>query len=78
MARLHELIGRHLDEGAGDAEVVIGIETYRGPWVAALIAAGYTVYPVNRCRRPGTGSGTRCGGQERSGRLAHARGHGAR
>jgi hypothetical protein len=47
MARLHELIGRHLDEGAGDAEVVIGIETDRGPWVAALVAAGYIVYPVN-------------------------------
>jgi hypothetical protein len=29
------------------AEVVVGIETDRGPWVAALIAAGYTVYPVN-------------------------------
>ena len=30
-----------------DAEVVIGIETDRGPWVAALVAAGYTVFPVN-------------------------------
>src|SRR5207244_736813 len=28
-------------------EVVIGIETDRGPWVAALIAAGYQVFPVN-------------------------------
>jgi transposase len=27
--------------------VVIGIETDRGPWVAALVAAGYTVYAVN-------------------------------
>ena len=25
----------------------VGIETGRGPWVAALIAAGYTVFPVN-------------------------------
>jgi transposase len=47
MARLHELVGEHLGEGAGEAEVVVGIETDRGPWVAALIAAGYIVYPVN-------------------------------
>ena len=47
MSQLHGLIGRHVPEDAGDAEVVIGIETDRGPWVAALIAAGYTVYPVN-------------------------------
>ncbi len=47
MARLHELIGQQLGEDAEDAEVVIGIETDRGPWVAALVAAGYTVYAVN-------------------------------
>src|SRR5512135_570859 len=47
MTQLHALIGRFMPEDAGDAEVVIGIETDRGPWVAALIAAGYTVYPVN-------------------------------
>jgi transposase len=47
MARLHELIGEHLGEDADDAEVLIGIETDRGPWVAALVAAGYTVYGVN-------------------------------
>ncbi|GAA1018101.1 hypothetical protein Aple_093610 [Acrocarpospora pleiomorpha] len=28
-------------------EVVVGIETDRGPWVEALIAAGYTVLAVN-------------------------------
>jgi Transposase/Transposase IS116/IS110/IS902 family len=44
MARLHELIGEQLGEDADDAEVVIGTETDRGPWVAA---AGYTVYGVN-------------------------------
>lgn len=33
--------------GIGDVEVVIGIETDRGPWVAALVAAGYTVLAVN-------------------------------
>jgi transposase len=47
MAQLHELTGRYLPEDAADAEVVTGIETDRGPWVAALIAAGYTVFPVN-------------------------------
>jgi transposase len=46
MARLHEMIGRHLGEDAG-AEVVIGIESDHGPWVAALAAAGYTVFAVN-------------------------------
>jgi transposase len=47
IAQLHELIGRHLGEDADEAEVVVGIETDRGPWVQALIAAGYTVFPVN-------------------------------
>ena len=47
MARLHELIGLHLGEDAEGAQVVIGIETDRGPWVAALVAAGYLVFPVN-------------------------------
>jgi transposase len=47
MSQLHGLIGRHVPEDSDDAEVVIGIETDRGPWVAALIAAGYTVYPAN-------------------------------
>ena len=47
MARLHEMIGQQLGEDADDAEVVVGIETDRGPWVAALVAAGYTVYGVN-------------------------------
>ena len=47
MARLHELIGQHLGVDDEDAEVVVGIETDRGPWVAALVAAGYTVYGVN-------------------------------
>jgi transposase len=47
MTQLHELTGRYLPEDAEDAEVVIGIGTDRGPWVAALVAAGYVVYPVN-------------------------------
>jgi hypothetical protein len=36
-------------EDADDDEslVLVGIETDHGPWVAALIAAGYRVFPVN-------------------------------
>ena len=47
VARLHALIGGHLAEDAGPEQVAVGIETDRGPWVQALIAAGYTVYAVN-------------------------------
>ena len=47
MARLHALIGEQLGEDTDDSEVVIGTETDRGPWVAALVAAGYTVFAVN-------------------------------
>jgi Transposase/Transposase IS116/IS110/IS902 family len=47
MARLHELIGERLGEDSNGAEVVVGIETDHGPWVAALVAAGYTVFAVN-------------------------------
>jgi len=47
MTQLHGLIGRFVPEDADDVEVVIGIETDRGPWVAALTAAGYLVFPVN-------------------------------
>src|SRR5499427_4109735 len=47
LGRLHELIGRFLPEQGTDAEVQVGIETDRGLWVTALIAAGYTVFPVN-------------------------------
>jgi hypothetical protein len=44
IARFHELVGAH----AGDAaEVVIGIETDRGLFVTALVAAGYQLYAVN-------------------------------
>jgi transposase len=44
IGQLHELIAEHAEE---PGEVVIGIETERGPWVAALAAAGYLVYAVN-------------------------------
>jgi len=47
MSALHALTGRFIPEDEQEAEVVIGIETDRGPWVAALVAAGYAVFPVN-------------------------------
>jgi transposase len=46
IGQLHELIGQFCP-AAGDAQVEVGIETDRGPWVAALIAAGYVVFAVN-------------------------------
>src|SRR4051812_564477 len=47
IARLHAMIGEYVDEDAGPVEVVVGIETDRGPWVQALVASGYLVYPIN-------------------------------
>ena len=51
IAVLHELIGQHIGQDAGELDdprqVVVGIETDRGPWVQALLAAGYQVYAVN-------------------------------
>jgi transposase len=44
IARFHDLVAPFADE---PAEVVIGIETDRGLFVAALVAAGYDVYAVN-------------------------------
>jgi transposase len=44
---LHGLVADHLGEQGEPADVLVGIETDRGPWVQALIAAGYTVYAVN-------------------------------
>ncbi len=49
IARLHAMVGGQLGEDAEEdgGQVAVGIETDRGPWVAALIAAGYTVYAIN-------------------------------
>lgn len=47
VAALHELVADHLGEPGEPDQVLIGIETDRGPWFQALIAAGYTVYPIN-------------------------------
>jgi transposase len=52
IARLHAMIGAQLGEDVEDVEgvtglVKVGIETDRGLWVLALIAAGYEVFGVN-------------------------------
>jgi hypothetical protein len=54
LTRLHELIAEHLTDDDVDPEtgfvaqsVAIGIETDRGTWVSALVAAGYQVFPLN-------------------------------
>jgi len=44
---VHELVAEHLDPDGEPDQVIVGIETERGPWVQALIAAGYQVYAVN-------------------------------
>ncbi len=62
MTRLHELFAEHLDDDAVDpgtamlapGRVVVGIETDRGPWVAALLAAGLRCSRSIRCRWPVT------------------------
>jgi transposase len=54
VTRLHALIGEHtpaewadLEPDRAAAMVKVGIETDRGPWVAALAATGYEVFAVN-------------------------------
>jgi hypothetical protein len=64
LAGLHALIADHLDPDQDAAQVVIGIETDRGPWVQALLAAGYVVYALNpvqvaRYRERHTSSGAK-------------------
>lgn len=44
---LHELVGEHSAGLETPPQVVVGIETDRGPWVQALLAAGYQVFAVN-------------------------------
>ena len=54
IAGLHALVAEQLGEDYDEAEpeqvrdlVKLGIETDRGPWVAALVAAGYEVFAIN-------------------------------
>ena len=44
---LHELVGEHSSREESPPRVVVGIETDRGPWVQALLSAGYVVYAIN-------------------------------
>ena len=44
IGQLHALLAEHAVE---PGEVVVGIETDRGLWVAALVEAGYEVYAIN-------------------------------
>jgi hypothetical protein len=47
IAAMHELVAEHLDPAGEPDQVIVGIETERGPWVQALLAAGYLVYAIN-------------------------------
>jgi transposase len=47
MTRFHELVAGFLPDDADASQVLVCIETDRGPWVRALAAAGYQVYGVN-------------------------------
>ena len=54
IAGLHALVAEHLPKDWVELEpeqvqglVKVGIETDRGPWVAALVAAGYEVFAIN-------------------------------
>ena len=47
IGQLHGLLAEHLPGGAGPDQVVVGIETDRGGWVQALLAAGYQVFAIN-------------------------------
>ena len=44
---LHALVGEHSVGEETPPHVIVGIETDRGPWVQALLAAGYEVFAVN-------------------------------
>jgi hypothetical protein len=47
IAALHALVADHLGDDDQPDQVLVGIETDRGPWVQALLAAGYQVWAIN-------------------------------
>lgn len=47
ITKFHEMVAEHLDHDTDPDQVIIGIETERGLWVQALIAAGYRVFAIN-------------------------------
>ncbi len=44
VAGFHEMVA---EDASDPAEVVVGIETDRGLWVAAVVGADYQVYAIN-------------------------------
>ena len=60
ISRLHAMIGEHVGDDDESAQVVVGIETERGPWVQALVAAGYQVYPINPLQVAAIGNAMAC------------------
>src|SRR3954463_8372141 len=66
------MIGEHVDEDAGPVEVVVGIETDRGPWVQALVASGYLMYPINPLQVAGFRQTERSSGGKSDAADAHA------
>ena len=57
MGQFHEMVSEWVDD---PSQVVVGVETDRGLWIEALVAAGYRVYAINPARWPGTGNDTAC------------------
>ena len=47
LAQLHALVAEHLADTDDGESLLVGIETDRGGWVQALVAAGYVVYAIN-------------------------------
>ena len=77
ITRLHGLIAEQIPQEWPDQEPVeaaslvkMGIETDRGPWVAALVAAGYEVSRSTRCRWPLPGTALHLGREVRCRRCA--------
>jgi hypothetical protein len=74
ISRLHALIAAamppewaELDDAEAAGRVKVGIETERGPWVAALVAAAMRCSRSTRKRPPATGAAFDVGGEKRSG-----------
>jgi hypothetical protein len=77
VAALHELVGQFAGEDVAEdpSRVIVGIETDRGSWVQALLAAGYRVYAINplsvaRYRERHVTSGAKSGMSRRGWRAA--------
>ena len=47
MTGFGEIVGRFVSDDADPSQVLVCLETDRGPWVRALLAAGYRVFGVD-------------------------------